>query len=264
MSERLTAVGAVRRVSPPWLRRTHGARVMEGVADILEQLTERFIQGVKVRFPGAPPRPVDLAALALTGRGRRIRRGPNEAAETYARRLRGWWDAHRTRGGPYALLEQLRAFFLDWPSARMDVVYAAGTRRWMDEDGAITRDAIVWDADGSGEWAHVWVFFHLPDAIVVAVDELTTQGGDTLVTQDEEPLMVTETISPADLSENYEEIFRAIPREWTTAHVPYVTVVLLFSTARLWNYPQPVPTWAAWGASGATWGGPVPVVLIAE
>lgn len=334
----------IRRVTPPWLQRTVAGRLMQTLAEQADELVDKTIDGVLARLPGSQPT-IDPGALALVGRERRIRRGPGEAATTYARRLRGWWDAHRTRGGPYALLGQLYAFFLDWLNVRMDVVYYSGTRRWIDEAGVITRDAITWEASGPEEgeafafvsnitagddfiylggvqdlfplhgpydvrvwdsadpigevveverqdelgnlrltgtvvgsygagggrvaranirWAHVWVFFYCPDTIPGADRILITQDEDTLITQGGDVLLAEHTIALADgLSVDEEAIFTAIPREWSAAHIPYITVVLLWDERRLWNYPQPVPTWAAWGASGALWGEP-PVVLTTE
>lgn len=345
--ERLTFVGRIRRVSPPWLRRLNAARVMEGIADVLDEQVDRLVQGIKLRFPGAPPRDPDPGALALTGRERRIRRGPGESAATYARRVRIWLDSHRTRGGPYALLEQLYAFFLDWLNVRMDVVYWSGTRRWIDEDGVITRDSITWSASGPADgpavklaanalpgatevrpqsmtpflphiapfhvrlvdavfpstelaqvdavelasegapydrlvlsapitgsyianvgevavanarWAHVWVFLYVPDLIPGADAFLVTADEDGLVTADLDALLATSSISPADITDAEAAIFTAIPREWSAAHIPYVTVVLLYGDVRLWGYPQPVPTWGTWG----TWQSTDPVQLVAE
>jgi hypothetical protein len=261
--EREPFATAIRRVTPPWLQRSVGGRFMAALAEQADTLIARVVDGVLLRFPGATAT-IDPDALALTGRERRIRRGPGESASTYARRLRTWWDAHRTRGGPYALLGQLRAFFLDWLTVRMDVVYYSGTRRWMDEDGVITRDSITWSASGPSEgWANAWVFMHLPSVIPLGVATLITQDGDTLITQDGDEIVATLAISPSDMTAADEEIFRAIPREWTAAHVPFIRVVLLWSTRRLWNYPQPVPTWSEWGASGALWGEP-PVILTTE
>lgn len=259
MADRLTAVGAIRRVTPPWLRRTHGARVMEGIADVLDSYVDRLVQGTKLRFPGAPPRAPDPDALALTGRERRIRRGPGETTTTYARRLPSWWDAHRGRGGPYAMLEQLHAYFLDWLNVRIDVTAHSGTRHWISPAGVITRDWISWSAGGPAEgWAHLWVVFYLPDEIPGAGLTLTTSEGVPLITDDGDELVVTPAISPADVTEADKEIFRAIPREWSAAHIPYVTIVLLFGGNRLWGYP--VPTWGDWGV----WQSVDPVVFTAE
>lgn len=250
----------IRDATPPWLQRTRGARLMVSLAEQADVLIDRMIEGVALRMPGALG-PIDPTALALTGRERRIRRGPGEDAETYARRLRTWWDAHRTRGGPYALLGQLRAFFLDWLPVRMDVVYHSGTRRWMDENGVITRDSIVWNADGSGLWAQFWVFFHLPTQ-VPATGLLLTEGDDTITTEDGDPIVAEMTASPDELTAEQLEVFTAIPREWSAGHIKTVHVVLLWSARRLWDYPQPVPTWDEWGAT-STWDEP-PVLMEIE
>lgn len=258
---RLSAVGAIRRLTPPWLRRTVGAQVMEGIAEVVDDTAERFVQGVKLRFPGVPPRPIDADALALTGRERRIRRGPLEPEATYAARLPSWWDAHRTRGGPYALLEQLFAYWRDALGVRMDVVYHSGTRRWIDPAGVITRDAITWGADGSSNWARIWVFFHLGD--VLDTVDVTDHLGDPILDDGDDPILARtgSLIVGGAVSDEDAENFKAIPREWSAAHVQRTTIVLLWGEARLWGYPQPVPAWGAWTWQGATTN---PVVLVVE
>lgn len=258
---RLYLASALVQISPPWLGRTVGGKVMRGLADELDALTDRLVEGVKARFPGL----VTVETLPLIGRERRIRRGPGEDGTTYARRLRTWWDAHRTRGGPYALLGQLYAFFLDWLDVRMDVVYYSGTRRWQDAGGGgvVTRDAVTWDADGTDEWAKVWVFFYVPESIPRSSAYLITFGGDRIVQFDGGGILLVESIAPDELTAEEAEVFKAIPRDWSAAHIKLTTVVLLWGARRLWNYPQPVPTWSAWGASGALWGEP-PVVLEIE
>lgn len=254
--ERLRFTSAMTRVVPPWLRRTVGARLMESLGEPLDDLVDRLVASIELRFPGV----YSDESLPLIGRERRIRRGPGEPAETYARRLLPWWDDHRGRGGPYAMLRQLYAYFLDSLNVRMDIVYHSGTRRWIDEDGAITRDAIEWNADGTDEWAHIWVFFYL--GADGAVRRLVTLDGDPLITLDGDSLVTLGgIIASGTVSEADAENFRAIPREWSAAHIPYVTIVLLYDGARLWGYPQPVPEW---GAPGAVWQSNNPVQLIAE
>jgi hypothetical protein len=257
---RLLFESGILNAVPPWLRRSIGGRLMRAFGAQIDLEVDRAALGVKARFPAHDPDDIDEASLAAIGRERRIRRGPNEDAETYARRLRGWWDAHRGKGGPYELLRQLDAFFEAWLDVRMDVVYASGTRRWIDADSVVTKDAISWGiADGSGKWARVWVFFHVPATIPGTGEALTTLGSEELITQGGESLITDGTVSPAELSDEEREIFKMIPREWTAAHVDRTRVVLLWGARRLWRYPQPVPTWTAWGAT-STWGEP-PVVL---
>ena len=334
---RLLFRAALKRIAPPWLQRSVGGRFMTGLGSELDTELDRNVEGVKLRFPDAVLE--HASALAKLGRERRIRRGPGEDAETYARRLAGWWDDHRARGGPYALLRQLYEFFLAWLNVRMDVVAYSGLRHWIDSAGVITRDSITWEADGvvpgpsqllaanaspghteirpvslagfptegpyvvrltngssfedleaagtsttpynrivlnepvvgsypagpssvlrpNLRWAAVWVFFYLTDTIPLSSSFLVTQALDFLITQAGDFLLSQDSIAPDEISAAELEVFLAIPREWSAAHVGKTTVVLLWGTRRLWQYPQPVPTWTAWGASGAKWGEP-PVV----
>ncbi|MBN8609135.1 MAG: hypothetical protein J0L92_01020 [Deltaproteobacteria bacterium] len=236
---------------PPWLTRIVGEKFMRSLGEAIDSLVTRVAQAVRHRFPNN----IDSSSLARIGRERRIRRGPGESAETYATRLRIWWDMHRIRGGPYALLWNLHHFFYSWLPGRKDVVYHSGTRRWIDEDGVITRDAITWEADGSEEWAQFWVFFYVPDTIALPGDTLATLADDILTTLDGDPLALTASIVPSDITPAEENIFTAIPREWSAAHVKRIFVVLLWDEHRLWSYPQPVPQWGdittTWGDQGA-------------
>lgn len=244
----------IKRLCPPWLQRTVGVALMGAIGAELDGLLDRVDEGVRLRFPDALADHAE--ALARIGRERRIRRGPGENATTYASRLLPWWDEHRVRGGPYALLRQLHAFFLARLNVRMDVVYHSGTRRWADEAGTITRDAVTWDADGSDDWSQFWLFFYVGES-----DTLVTLDGDTLVTLGGDGLVTLG--GAAGLGSDEEEILSAIPREWSAAHILRITIVLLYGTARLWNYPQPVPTWAEWGVE-SNWGGNSPTIYVLE
>lgn len=242
-AERLLFSSAVLRVSPPWLQRLVGAPVMQGLADPLDTLVERSVAAVKARFPNAN----DEDALARIGRERRIRQGLSESAATYITRILPWWDVHRVRGNAYALLGQLDAYFQSWLNVQMDVVSNLGNRHSVDDaaalaDSVITHDDITWGGDESGKWARFWVFFYLP--------------GDTF----QSPVG---TLDVSALSDSESEIFACIPREWSAAHVDEINVVLLWADRRLWNYPQPVPTWADWGST-SDWGEPPAVITIRD
>lgn len=251
MSERRTLTSFLLANAPPWLLRTQGRKFLEAVGQAFDALDQRVVDGVRSRWPLA----VDNSSLALLGRERRLRRGLYETDTTYARRLRVWLDRHRVRGGPYALLGQLHDYFLSFLPGRKDVVYWSGTRRWIDEDGAITRDSIEWEADGSDEWAQIWVVFYVPDLIALPGDLLMTLDHEILTTLDGDSLATSESISPGDLTPAEAEIFTGIVREWSAAHVKRIHVVLIWDDRRLWSYPQPVPQWGdietTWGEQGA-------------
>lgn len=207
---------ALSRIVPPWLQRLRGKAFMRGLGDTLDVVQNRTAESIDARFPRAT-RP---DALASIGRDRKILRGPNEPAETYAKRLVRWWQDHRTRGGPYALLRQSEAF---WSSAprRVDLVYASGTRFVLETDGTITRDSVPSNADPL-RWSRASVFYYL--------------------TEDEVPV-------PYEL---YQSLM-AIPREWTAAHVGEINVFGLAGGCQAWGYP-PNNEWGAtppepWGCA---------------
>lgn len=264
------------RIGPPWLQRLVGKRLLGSIGEVLDEQVDRLADGVKLRFPGLG----DESALPYIGRDRLLRRGVVETAATYALRLRAWWDAHRLRGGPYALLEQLHAFWLGELDVRKDVVYYSGTRRSIDPGGTITADAISWSADGSGKWARVWVFFHLWSSLVtdsgalfttdtgetIVVDfatmtawlhPLVTGAGDTLIT-DTGDTLIADPVPSGSLPDADAEMLKLIPREWTAAHIDKTTVVLLFGTAELWDYPAPVGIWD----DGGVWQTNDPIQLV--
>lgn len=201
------------RIGPPWLQRTWAQRILAAIAAPLDLLASLAATGVRARFPAwSMP-----DALALLGRERRIRRGPAEIASVYAPRLVRWLDDHRGRGGAYALLAQLRAFWVGTHDGTHVVVSHRGVRHTSVGD-TITRDVITWTADGSSSWAQFWVMLHV-DADPRPVDDST---------------------------------YLAVPVDWSAAHVLREHVVVLWGHGRLWEYPPPSGDWDAW-ESGLTW-----------
>ena len=255
----------LREMMPPWLQRRVGGAVVGGIGDVIDDFAARAAAGVKLRFPVDGG---DASALALIGRERRIRRGPAEPASSYARRLRTWWDAHRTRGGPYALLEQLYLYLFDFCNVPVELVYntAAGSgaaleaRRFsMDVDGVIVRDRITWNGDGSGKWARFWVFIHAPASITLDTFRLITDDGDPLVTDDGDPIVGDDTIAIDALTAEQQAIFTLIPREWSAAHVDRIYVVLMYGDFWLVGYPP----WLVGDSDHVLGGSPV-VLTITE
>ncbi len=219
------------RIGPPWLQRTWGVKFLSALLTPLDALEELMAAAVRARFPqwNAPD------ALSLIGRERRIRRGRAEPSGTYARRLRRWLDDHRLRGGPRALLRQMRAYWLDVHDVPMDVVNHSGGRTRVDTNEAFTRDVITWGADGTAEWAQFWVFMFLAS-------------------------------DPGAVTPEQEAEFLLIPREWTAAHILREHVVLVWGFGRMWDYPPPEGDWDDWetGLTWAAWDAQAPIVITHE
>ena len=191
---------------PPWLRRTVGGAIMQGIAATADSLVDRLAHGVRLRFPNT-----DTDALAIAGRERRIVRGPSEGPDEYALRVQGWLDAHRTRGSVYALLEQWNAY--NATRRAIDVLYQSGTLYKLYEVvSPIDRAIISWETPPEGGWAQAWCFLF----------------------EDADPTPVS-AATDAELG--------AIPRLWSAAHMSPLNVVLVWPGARLWGYPAAGLTW---------------------
>ena len=212
-------------ILPPWLMRTEGLRLVGAIADVIDDHRDRLVGGVKLRFPGL----YSTDGLDLIGRERRLRRGPAEDADVFAARLTRWWEDHRTRGNGFALLRQMQAYLVGTLDPPYDVVSYLGVRHAMDADGEITRDVITWSNDGDGLWARLWVFLYT---------EASSVDPDTL------------------------EAYAAIVRDWIPAHINSCKIVVLHPGTRLWDYPQPIPTWD--GPEWPFWTGPTVMETVVE
>lgn len=221
----LTFRDRVKRIVPPWLRRFWASRIMYSFAIFFDLLVDAVTAGVHLRFPGY----YSEETLAFIGRGRRIPRGPNESAASYALRLVTWLDAHGTRGGPYSMLQQLHAF---WGGAfPMFILYPSGMRYSLATDGTITRDVVDWEIPETAKWARWFLFMNWPDDSVLD-DGIWDDAGawddggawDSALTTDE-------------IGE-----IRAVPELWNAAH-GNGEIILLRSTddpEDHWNDPTPL------------------------
>jgi hypothetical protein len=145
-------------LGPGWLTSGDGEKVLYSVGVMLDATLERARQALVARFPEYAE---TEDALGYLGRDRLIIRGRNESAERYAKRLVEWRYplGHRVRGNAFAMLRQVRAYFLD-QTAQFTIDYNGG---WyaIDEDGAETRgpSAGPWTRPDTAEsgWAQFWL-----------------------------------------------------------------------------------------------------------
>jgi hypothetical protein len=208
--EPLSFVEAFLNIVPPWLRRTRGAKVMLGLGDVTAELFHRTSDSIAARFPYAVPGAED--SLPYIGRDRVITRGPLEDDATYAARLATWWDAHKRRGGPYALLEQLYLFLVNVEPRQWDLVYRNGVRFILDgtapsidDPNLITRDKLT--VSLGPRWARVVLF-----ALYNAYPVITIEQRDA---------------------------YTQIPRDWNAGHVEPIPTVAVWGGG-VWDYPEGV------------------------
>jgi hypothetical protein len=148
-----------RALAPRWLTLGEGDAVGMSIGIVVDAAAQRAYEGTLARFPQHCPD----ECLPLIGRDRLIVRGIDEAAEGYAERLVGWLDAHRGRGNPYALAEQLRAYCQ--ADVRVRTVDARGNWYTIDRDGSrsfvLNTGSWLWDGTPAApEWARFWVIIY--------------------------------------------------------------------------------------------------------
>lgn len=234
---------ALTQAVPRWLRREHGAKILFAVGVQLDALMDGLVAGVKSRWPGA----YGFESLTIVGRERRMRRAIAETDEGYAERLRGWLDAHRMRGGPYGLLEQVHTYYAAAPFA-VDLIYYSGRMFQMDAAGAVSLYAdagalFPWVPDARADlWSRQWLIYQWPTP--VSADGTWGSGGTW-----SDGYVWDSTLTDLEARD-----IRAVVREWSAAHVKS-TVVLMRPGTELWDYPA-----GTWGDSG-TWPTASPVVL---
>lgn len=241
---RLPNEQALPQLAPPWLQRAIGESFLGAIGAIIDCHLTRLVDAVRLRFPSGSR----TDALAVIGRERRILRGPGEDSVTYARRLRKWWDLHRTRGNSRAMLEQLYDYLQAALSRPMEVVDGNGKRHLVDAAGVITEDTIQWNADGTGLWARLWVMLNLADTNLPV--PILDDNGEPVLDGAGDPTFTLVDIFALTGAE--EALLCAVPRDWRAAHIEKTTIVLLHPGAELWGYRttddpdsgQAIGTWA--------------------
>lgn len=244
MTEPLTFRSSILQIVPRWLQGFIGGRLLYSFGLVLDGFFDLTSDGIKARFPGHSRQADD--SLALVGNERRIRRGPNEARDIYASRLLTWWDDHKHRGGPYALISQVARFWQTTPGVdafHFDLVYESGQafRRVLNatfgpQDGVPALSS-PYDSDTT-HWARWWLVFDWPNTI--SDDGLWSDPG----TWDDSGTWDT-NLTEAQVAE-----VRLVPAEWNNAHCQG-HVVLLSNGAELWDIPS--GTWndpGVWGGTG--------------
>jgi len=252
---RLSFVFGMIEIMPPWLRRRVGGAVVEGLGVPIETEVDRSVESLRLRFPNGDVE----EALGYLGRERRILRGPGELGDTFALRLRGWWDAHRTRGSAPALLRQLYEYFLATNNVPITYVSNLGTSNaQIDPAGVIAYGGFApatWSGDGEvpPQWARFFLFFEF--AGTTYSTPLVDEFSSPILTEDGEAILVDVDLYSLTSSEIDE--LCAVPREWSAAHIDRIYLRLVPLNGIAWGFPSTLQ----WGDVGRTWGGDLVVEI---
>jgi hypothetical protein len=144
----------IRRISPSWLQGFFGYRLTYSIAIHLDAFGDGLVAALKLRFPNL----YTPETLALIGRERGIRRGPDEIDAAYAARLRVWWETHKHDGNPYTLMTSIAGYLSPHPIVIRDVNNAGA---WYTRNADGTTAYVLagnwnWDND-SVDWSRIWL-----------------------------------------------------------------------------------------------------------
>lgn len=238
---------AFRKLLPRHFTRGDGELVLSSLAELKEGAVERAYQGLQARFPST-----ELpSALSSLGRDRKIVRGINEPATSYAERLVRWLDDHRVRGNPFALMGQLRAYCQ--ADVRIRTVDASGNWFTLERDGsrAWMLKQLNWDWDGkprSPYWSRFWVIIYptsdgQPWAKMTPTIGVDGPWGDTIGAPG---YTIGTTATPEQIAS-----LRSIIREWQPDGTRCEWVIIAFDDASFdpegISPPNPDGNWGAFG-----------------
>lgn len=154
------------KLAPSWLVGTpqsadEGEFVWYSLMVTLDAFLRRAELGLIAKFPTYAP----TDAFPYLSRDRRILRGRDETDAQFAIRLKRYLDDHRTRGNPFAMMEQIRAYLgVDVLCRTVD---ARGNWYTIATDGTYSTSLDTgnweWDDDAASQWSRFWVIIY-PDA----------------------------------------------------------------------------------------------------
>lgn len=161
MSLGRTIRDAVAGISPPWLSRTVGARLLYSMAIQADAFWELVRQGVKAHMPGTDGSPT--TALPYVGSERQLDRYEYETDAQFAARCQTPHDTHRGQGGPQELINQLQTM-ASYLGATPPVRAVSNSGVWWSRASLASAfvqthsspNNWVWDAL-TGRWWRGWV-----------------------------------------------------------------------------------------------------------
>lgn len=163
MADRARFRRLFRRFLPAWATTGDGELVHYSIGATLDLWFERLREGIRARFPSHAPDD----ALSLIGKDRKIVRGIEEPRASYVERLIRAPDDHRTRGNPYALMRQLRAYCQT--DLRIRTVDRNGNWYTIEADGTQTYHLAQgnwdWQGETTAQWSRFWVILYPPASL---------------------------------------------------------------------------------------------------
>lgn len=228
---------------PRWLTEGEGELVGYALDVMKDAFMERIFSGLLARFPQQDPdgTPAAPDALAAMGRDRRVVRGIDESAESYATRLKAWLEDRKTGGNPFTLMQKLSEY--TGAGCAFRTVDVRGNWYSLAADG--TRSLLLaqgnwdWDGDTSGTlWSRFWVIIYPPAT-------LWTEGNEYGDVAAEWGTPSATWGSSATLEEV--QTVRALVADWKPAGTRCISIILAFDPASFDPAaPEPDGLWEHW------------------
>ncbi len=237
---------------PWWLTADAGGNVAASLALLADDFTARAKLALVSRFPSYAP---DDAALAAMGRDRLIVRGINEPSAAYAARLSRAFADHKTRGTPYTLLEQLRAYLQ--ADCVVRTVDQAGNWFSIDADGnrssSLNTGNWDWDGGAPNAWSRFWVIIYPVNGVTPWA--IADNWGDAALWGSGVWGTAGATIGTTATVDQVAAV-RSIIRNWKPANAVCEWVIVAFDAATFTpaGATNPAGEWAGWSNNT---GGPV-------
>lgn len=189
------------RILPKWLHNGNIGRVVYAIGLHLDALGDSCVAAVRKQAPEADSED----ASALIQANRNIIRGREETWAGYCARVKTWRQAHRIRGGPYALLRQINAYWLGAFAVELRYSGVDRTQFQMSPEGEIAR-LIGSYAPPTPGWAQWLLIYYWPTAIPgpAAWGDAITWG---------EGAVWGSGLTPTEVAD-----LRRVPAQWGNAH----------------------------------------------
>lgn len=223
------------RLGPDWLVNdgADGELVGYSLGLMIDVFAERTRLGLLARMPETAP----SDALPRMGRDRRVLRGRNESASSYAQRLLRWLDDRRTQGNAFALMDRLADYLGPVPSYR--IVDARGN--WYGRAANGTKSFLLdqanwnWDGVDPARWCRFWVIIY-PNGLWSQDTEWGAVSGPSWGSGSGS---WGSTATPDEV-----QTVRRIVRDWKRAGSRCVNVIVAFDPASFDpTSPEPDGTW---------------------
>lgn len=219
----ITHRDAIKDAMPKWLNRGVAEKIIYSLGIHIDAAGDAFLEGIKARFPGHNP-----TADSELCKARQIFPGPSETPAQLEARLINWLDAHRLRGHPRGILEQLAAYFTP-NTFPMKVIYNNGNFWQRNSDGTYDLGTASWNWDGRTD---------LPCRFWVILEPNTPWNSDGTFagagTVGDGGVLGSDA-TPTDVAG-----VRHIIKSWGNPHARHMNTIVVFSDS---TTPVPDGTW---------------------